>query len=287
MTKGIIKARVGVVLVSAVLGISFQSFAQQPGAQPPIAESLSYIAQLFVKQTVVKFDSVLIQNRLATGKITNSSLDFRLETGETSSLKTSEIAALMFDQARAKVVLQSGERLSGQLLTDVEIALVGADNPKIKFSKEFLHNGLGMIVLNGQLQNLSSEEFQELLTRFLKLVTRADIIVFQNDSILAGLVTNQIFQIDEFYFNKSEIAEIIFGPPCQLRATSGQVMVGTMRTPAVTVELLSEQARFEFATQTLARILFRDRMVTFSKIASIVERLIPGDEGQNPRGGRP
>ncbi len=284
MTQGIIKFSVGIALVSAILGLGFQSFAQQPGTQPPIAESLSYIAQLFVKQTVVKFDSVLIQNRLATGRITNSSLDFRLETGETSSLKTGEIAALMFDQARAKVVLQSGERLSGQLLTDVEIALVGADNLKIKFSREFLHNGLGMVVLNGQLQHLTSEEFQELLNRFLKLVTRADIVVFQNDSILAGLVTNQIFQLDEFYFNKSEIAEIIFGPLCQLRTTSGQVMVGTMRTPTVTVELLSEQSHFEFAVQTLlARILFRDRTVTFSRIASIMERLIPGEES-HPRG---
>lgn len=283
MKKGIIRFSVGIVLVSALLGVSLQGAAQPPGAQPPVAESLSYIAQLFVKQTVAKFDSVLVQNRLATGKITNTELTFRLETGELKSLKTSEIAAVLFEQGRAKIVLQSGERLSGQLLTNVEMALVGAGNFKVMFPPSSLHTSLGVVVLSGQLQGLSNEEFQGLLTRFLKLITHADIVVFQNDGILVGLVVNQVFQLDEFYFNKQEIAEIIFGPPCQLRATSGQVVVGTMRTPAVTVELFNEQTRFEFATQELARILFQDRTVTFARITSLVERLVPWD----PETGKP
>lgn len=275
MMQKIAKFGVVLVLVSAVLGIGFQGIAQPPGVQPPVAESLSYIAQLFVKQTVAKFDSVLLQSRLTTGKIVNTELAFRLETGESKSLKTSEIAALLFEQGRVKIVLQSGERLSGQLLTSVEMTLVGAGNFKVTFPPTSLHVGLGVIVLSGQLQNLSNEEFQGLLTRFLKMITRSDIIVFQNDGMLAGLVVNQVFQLDELYFIKQEIVEIIFGPPCQLRATWGQVVVGTMRTPAVTVELFNEQTRFEFATQELARILFRDRSVTFARIANLLERIAP------------
>jgi len=282
--KGIVQWGGVFVLITSLFGISLQGFAQ-PGTQPPAAESLSYIAQLFVKQTLAKFDAILVQNRLATGKITNDELIFRLDTGDSRSLKTAEIAALLFERGRAGILLRTGERLYGQLLTDVEMALLGLQD-KITFNRYDLHANLGTIVLSGQLQHLSNEEFQGLLTRFLMLITRADIVVFQNDAILSGLVVNQVFQIDEFYFNKQEIAEIIFGPLCQLRTQSGQVMVGTMRTPTVTVELLNPQTRFEFATQQLARILFMDRTVTFSRAAAIAERLLPGDpeEGQNPRG---
>lgn len=285
MVKWIVQFGVVVVLVTSLFGISLQGLAQ-PGTQPPVAESLSYIAQLFVKQTIAKFDAILVQNRLATGKITNTELTFRLDTGESRSLKTTEIAALLFERGRASILLQTGERLYGQLLTDVEMALLGLTDHRITFNSYALHANLGTIVLGSQLQHLSSEEFQGLLTRFLMLITHADILVFQNDAILSGLVVNQVFQIDEFYFNKQEIAEIIFGPPCQLRDQSGRVIVGTMRTPAVTVELLNPQTRFEFATQQLARILFRDRTVTFSRVANIAERLVPWDN-PSERPGRP
>lgn len=288
MAKGIARFGIAVVFGTVLLGISLQGLAQpQPGTQPPAAESLNYIAQLFVKQTLAKFDAMLVQNRLATGKITNAELMFRLDTGESRSLKTAEIVALLFERGRVGILLQTGERLYGQLLTDVEMALLGFADQRITFNSYALHANLGTIVLGGQLQHLSSEEFQGLLTRFLMLITRADIVVFQNDAILSGLVVNQVFQIDEFYFNKQEIAEIIFGPPCQLRDQSGRVIVGTMRTPAVTVELLNPQTRFEFATQQLARILFMDRTVTFGRVAAIAERLLPGDPEGDPRGKPP
>lgn len=280
MTRG--TGQLGVfVLVIALCGFNLQGLAQ-PSTQPPVAESLSYIAQLFVKQTLIKFDAILAHNRLATGKIANAELTFRLDTGESRSLKTAEIAALLFERGRASILLQTGERLYGQLLTDVEMALLGQDQ-KITFNRYNLHADLGIVVLSGQLQHLSNEEFQGLLTRFLMLITRADIMVFQNDAILSGLVVTQVFQIDDFYFNKGEIAEIIFGPPCQLRARWGGVIVGTMRTLAVTMELLNPETRFEFATQQLARILFMDRTVTFSRAASMAERLLAGDP-EDPRG---
>lgn len=197
-----------------------------------------------------------------TGKLTNTELAFRLDTGELRSLKRDEIAALLFEIGKAQIVLQSGERLYGQLLTDIEIVLVGSENQRATFAHDSLHIGLGMIVLSGQLQHLTNAEFQELLVRVLSLITNSDIVVFRNDSIVAGTVTDQVFQIDEFYFMKQEIAEIIFGSPCQLRASSGQVVSGTMRTPTVTVEF-SPTTSFTFSTQSLARILFTDRSISF------------------------
>ncbi len=288
MARRVAQSGVVFILISALFGISLQGLAQpQPGTQPPVAESLSYIAQLFVKQTLAKFDAVLVRNRLATGKITNAELAFRLDTGESRLLKTTEIGALLFERGRVSILLQTGERLYGQLLTDVEITLLSLQDHRITFNRYDLHADLGIIVLSDQLQRLSNEEFQGLLTRFLMLITRADIVVFQNDAILSGLVVNQVFQLDEFYFNKQEIAEIIFGPLCQLRDHGGRVIVGTMRTPAVTVELLNPQTRFEFATQQLARILFMDRTVTFSRAAAIAERLLPGDEDPQGRPKKP
>ncbi len=285
--KGITKYITVLMLVSALLAInSFQAgFSQPPtGIQPQIAESLSYIAQLLVKQTVIKFDTVLYQNRFVTGKLLTPELVFRLDAGGGRLLKTSEIAALIFETGKVQIVLQSGERLLGQLLTDVEIALVGHEDLRMTLAHDVMHIGAGIVVLSGQLQSLTNVELQGLLARFLNLITFSDMMVFQNDGIVAGKVTNQVFQIDEFYFNKEDIAEIIFGTPSQLRERSGRVRIGTIRTPTVTIEF--SPTSFTFPTQALARILFTDRTVTFSRAAALAERLLPGDptEGQNPRG---
>lgn len=89
-------------------------------------------------------------------------------------------------------------------------------------------------------------------------MTKCNVLVFRNDSVLAGTVTNPVFQIDDLYFNKEVIAEIIFGSPDKLRTKSGQTVNGVIRNPVVTLQLTSNETRFPFATQTLASVLFED-----------------------------
>lgn len=243
------------LLVAAIGGLAW---GQQ--AQPPVADSLNFLINLVIKQTSEKFDIVLFQSKALSGAITNSELSFRLNSGQTVRHKTREIAALILEAGQGSVVLASGTRLAGQLITPLEVALAGTEAATVSLAPE----SLGVVVLKGQLKQLNTSEFQELLRRLQTLVTKSDIIVLASSGVLAGTVTNPVFQINDLYFNKETIAEIMFGLPDKLRASSGQIVTGTIRNPAVTFELTDKQNRFTFAKSLLVRVLFVDREVTFS-----------------------
>lgn len=249
------------LLIAAVgllgVGSSRIVFAQ---AQPSPLESLDHIVNLFLNQTLEKFDAVFFSSRIVTGAIKNSELSFRLESGQQTTYKTDEVAALMLDTSKGEIVLRSGKRFLGQLLTALEIALAGFENQRIILIPE----ALGTVVFKGQHRSLVSNvefgmKFQGLLINHLRQsMTRRDVLVFKNDSVLAGTVTNPVFQIDDLYFNKEAIAEIVFGSPDQLRSKAGQIVKGVIRNPAVTLQLTSTETRFSFATHMLARVLFED-----------------------------
>lgn len=233
------------------------TFAQSP---PTTTESLDQIVNLFLNQTLEKFDAVFFQNKIVTGAIKNSELSFRLESGQPATYKTDEVAALVLDTSKGEIIFRSGKRFLGQLLTALEITLAGFENQRITVTPEVL----GTVVFKGQHRYLVSNvefgtRFQGVLINHLRQsMTKRDVLVFKSDSVLAGTVTNSVFQIDEFYFNKETIAEIIFGSPDKLRAKSGQVVNGTIRNPAVILQLTSNELRFSFATQVLVRVLFED-----------------------------
>lgn len=223
-------------------------------------ESLDQIVNLFLNQTLEKFDAVFFSNKIVTGAIKNNELGFRLESGQQTTYKTDEVAALVLDTSKGEIVLRSGKRFLGQLLSALEITLAGFENQRITLIPETL----GTVVFKGQHRYLVSNvefgmKFQGLLINHLRhSMTRRDVLVFKNDGVLAGIVTNPVFQMDDLYFNKETIAEIIFGSPDQLRTKTGQTVQGTIRNPAVTLQLVSNETRFPFATQVLVRVLFED-----------------------------
>lgn len=239
------------------MGSSWITFAQ---SQPSATESLDQIVNLFLNQTLEKLDAVFFSNKIVTGAIKNSELSFRLESDQRTTCQTGEIAALVLDAGKGEVILRSGKRFLGQLLTALEIALAGSENQRIILVPEVL----GTAIFKGQHRQLVSSaefgaRFQELLIDHLRSsMAGRDVLVFKNDSILAGTVTNPVFQIDDLYFNKEAIAEIIFGSPDKLRAKSGQTVNGVIRNPEVILQLTNNEIRFPFATQTLVRVLFED-----------------------------
>lgn len=232
------------------------TFAQLTSA----TESLDQIVNLFLNQTLEKFDAVFFQNRIVTGAIKNSELSFHLESGQQTTYKTDEIAALVLDTGKGEIVLRSGKRFLGQLLTALEITFAGIENQRTTLAPVVL----GTVVFKGQHRYLVSNaefgmRFQWLLINYLRhSMTKHDVLVLKNDSVLAGTVANPVFQIDDLYFNKETVAEIIFGSPDQLRTKAGQIVKGVIRNPAVTLQLTSYETRFSFATQVLVRVLFED-----------------------------
>lgn len=237
----------------AVAGITFAQ-------TPPSTESLDQIMNLFLNQTLEKFDVVFFQNKIVSGMIRNSELSFRLENDQQATYQISEIAVVILDLGKGEFILRSSKRFRGQLLTPLEINLAGFENQRITLRPEIV----GTAIFKGQHKYLVNNvefgaKFQELLIDHLRhSITRRDILVFRNDSVLAGTVTNPIFQIDNLYFNKETIAEIVFGPPDKLRTKSGQIVNGVIRNPAVILQLISGELRFSFPTQVLTRILFED-----------------------------
>lgn len=250
------------LLISALLvGLIAINAGEITFAQPtPATESLDQIVNLFLNQTLEKFDAAFFQNRIVTGTIKSSELSFYLKSGQQTTYKTDEIAALVLDTSKGEIVLRSGERFLGQLLTALEIAPAGFENQWITLVPVVL----GTIVFKGQHRYLVSNaefgmRFQWLLINHLRhSMTRRDVLVFKNDSVLAGTVTNPVFQIDDLYFNKETVAEITFGLPDQLRTKAGQIVKGVIRNPAVTLQLTSYETRFSFATQVLVRVFFED-----------------------------
>jgi len=258
-SKELMKRFLMLVVAIGLLGTgsSGMVFAQ---SQPSAMEPLDRIVNLFLNQTLERFDAVFFQGKAVTGAIKNSELSFHLESGQRTTYQTSEIAALVLDTSKGEVILRSGKRFLGQLLTALEITLAGFENQRIILAPEVL----GTAIFKGQHRHLVSNaefgaRFQELLIDHLRSsMTGRDVLVFKNDSILAGTVTNPVFQIDDLYFNKEAIAEITFGSPDKLRTRSGQTVNGVIRNPVVMLQLTSNETRFPFATQTLASVLFED-----------------------------
>ncbi len=258
----------------ALIGVgSSGTGLSQPQPQPPAAASLNFLVSLFMKQTVEKFDSVFFQGRVITGAIKNTELTFLLEDGQSAVYKTSEIAALGFELDRVYIVLQSGKRLIGRLLAALEIVPAGLGDQRITFPPVALERAFAIVLLKGQLQHLNTAEFQEVLNRVLNLLARHDVLVLKNDGVLAGIVTNQVFQINDLFFNKQDIAEITCGPPDQLRPWVGPVVVGSIQSNLVTLDVIDAQmslalfinlrVNLAFPMPMMARILFLDRTATF------------------------
>jgi hypothetical protein len=279
MTKRVKKITRAIVMLTLTVtwigvGLSSRGFSQyQPPAQPPAAASLNFLVNLFMKQTVEKFDTVFLEGRVISGEIKNTELTFRLEDGQSVTYKTGEIVALTFGIDRVYIALQSGQRLNGQMLTGIEIALAGFENQRITLTPGILEQAAATVLLKGQLQHMNTSEFQELLNQVLNLLTRNDVLVLKDDSVFAGIVTNQVFQINDLFFNRQDIAEIICGPPDQLRPWVGPLVIGSIQNNMVTLDVIDAQlglARFTslrvkltFSIPTVARILFLDRTISF------------------------
>jgi hypothetical protein len=256
-----------IIRLAAVAGLmAGVKLAEIATAQSATEESLNYLVNILMNRTLEKFDAIFCQGKVVTGEIKNSELSFRLEGGQVAAYKASEIAALVLEAGKGEVIFRSKKKLSGQLLNALEITLAGFEAQKVSLAPEVLE----IAIFRGQLRPLISSaefgaRFQELLIDNLqRSIAKHDVLALKNDGILTGTVTNPVFQIDDLYFNKETIAEIIFGSPDQLRTRSGQVVTGTIRNPMVTLKLLSEEMRSSFNTSTLARIFFIDTAIEFA-----------------------
>lgn len=271
---------VKIVLVGLTVTIASFGAVAQPQPQQPFD-----LTSHFLGKTAPKFDTVLLEPvasevEAVIGQILTAELSFRLDSGQRSTIKAVEIAALIFDaQAGAMcIALRDGRRLKGELLTNLEMTLAGTASEKITLeAAEVL-----FVLFKDQLQHLSNDEFVQMLDRVRRLPTKRDVLVLSNDAFLAAEVLNPHFKIktptgQEETVMRSDVLEIVLGAPSQhqLKTRGGRLLTGTIQTEEVTFSLAGSTR--VLATRALARALFTRQIAFGGRVCSMVLGVTQGD----------
>lgn len=269
-----------IMLVGLIMTVAGLGAVAQPQPQQPFD-----LTSHFLGKTAPKFDTVLLEPlaskvEAVTGRMLTAELSFRLDSGQRSTIKTAEIAALIFDTqaGNMRIVLRDGRRLKGELLTNLEMALAGTTSEKITIeASEVL-----FVLLKDQLQPLSNDEFEQLLDRVRRLPTKRDVLVLSNDAFLAAEVLNPLFKIrtttgQEETVMRADVLEFTLGAPGQhqLKTRSGRLLTGTIQTEEVAFSLAGSTKAL--ATRALAQALFTRQIAFGGRVCGIVIGPTPDD----------
>lgn len=239
----------------------------------------------FLGKTAAKFDTVLIEPatievEALTGQVLNAELSFQMDSGQRSTIKTAEIAALVLDDKTGKmqVLLRNGQRLMGELLTKLELAPAGVSGKIIIEAAE-----VQFVLFKDQLQHLSNDEFVQLLDRVRRLPIKRDVLVLSTDALLTGEVLTSHFKIRttegrEETVMRADVLELMLGAPGQhqLKTRNGRLLTGTIQTEEVTFSL-ADSAR-TLATRALTRILFTRQIAFGGRVCGIVLGVTQADD---------
>lgn len=270
-----------IVLIGLTMTIAGLGAVAQPQPQQPFD-----LTSHFLGKTAPKFDTVLVEPvafevEAATGQMLTAELSFRLDSGQRSTIKTAEIAALIFDAqaGNMRIVLRDGRRLKGELLTNLEVALAGTASEKIIIEAA----DVLFVLLKDQLRHLSNDEFVQLLDRVRRLPTKRDVLVLSNDALLAGEVLNPHFKIrtlggQEETVMRADVLEFTLGAPGQhqLKTRNNRLLTGTIQTEEVTISVAGSTR--VLTQRALARALFTRQIAFGGRVCSMVLGVTQGDD---------